>query len=201
MIPWFEENDKKIFFKYLNKAKNYFEFGSGGSTYQALLLSNIKNIYSVENNTEYFNELKNNFKKDNLNTDKLKFLFIDMKRIKPNSSWPENNLSIGKGYNKSWSNYINSFQSINYKDVDLILNDGRFRASCLLSNFQYINNNTYILFDDFYGKSPERSMYYHIVLDYYDIIEKGKIMVVLKKKKNIKPPSKELIEFSYLIWI
>ena len=101
MIPWFEENDKKIFFKYLNKANNYFEFGSGGSTYQALLLNNIKNIYSVENNTEYFNQLKNNFKKDNLNTDKLKFLFIDMKRIKPNSSWPENNLSIGKGYNKS----------------------------------------------------------------------------------------------------
>ena len=44
-------------------------------------------------------------------------------------------------------------------------------------------------------------MYYHVVLDYYDIIEKGEIMVVLKKKKNIKPPSKELIEFSYLIWI
>ena len=201
MEPWFEPKDKEIYFKYIKNAKNYFEFGSGGSTYQSLLLDNIKKVYSVENNNEYFGELKSKIKKDNLSTDKLTFLFINMNRVKPNSSWPVNNLSVGQGFKESWSDYINSFQKINCHEIDLILNDGRFRASCLLSNFEYINNDTFILFDDFYGKSPDRSKYYHVVLDYYDIVEKGDVMVVLRKKKNIKPPSKNLIEFSYLIWI
>jgi len=41
-----------MFYKYLDKANIYFEFGSGGSTYQSAQRSNIKTIYSVESDLE-----------------------------------------------------------------------------------------------------------------------------------------------------
>jgi len=48
MEPHLSKNDKKIFYKYLDNANVYFEYGSGGSTYQASIRKNIKTIYSVE---------------------------------------------------------------------------------------------------------------------------------------------------------
>ena len=48
MNPHLSKNDKKMFYKYLDKANVYFEYGSGGSTYQASIKNNIKKIYSVE---------------------------------------------------------------------------------------------------------------------------------------------------------
>jgi len=58
MEPHMSENDKKIFYKYLNNANYYFEYGSGGSTYQASIRNNIKKIYSVESDLMWHNSLK-----------------------------------------------------------------------------------------------------------------------------------------------
>ena len=46
-----------MFYKYLDKASHYFEYGSGGSTYQ-LIKDNIKKIYSVESDEDWYNKLK-----------------------------------------------------------------------------------------------------------------------------------------------
>ena len=54
MEPWFEKNDKKMFYKYLDKCKVYFEYGSGGSTYQASIRNNIQKIYSVESDKNWY---------------------------------------------------------------------------------------------------------------------------------------------------
>ena len=46
MIPELSENDMKMFYKYLDKSTFYFEYWSGGSTYQANFRPNIKkNLY------------------------------------------------------------------------------------------------------------------------------------------------------------
>ena len=63
MIPYFKENDLKMFLKYLSNTNVYFEFGSGGSTYQANISDNIKRIYSVESDKEWQNKLKKIIKK------------------------------------------------------------------------------------------------------------------------------------------
>ena len=55
MEPWLNINDKIMFYKYLNKTTNYFEYGSGGSTYQANIRNNIKKIYSVESDKDWHN--------------------------------------------------------------------------------------------------------------------------------------------------
>ena len=52
-----------MYYKYLDKAKIYFEYGSGGSTYQASIRDNIKKIYCVESDLNWLNKLKENIKK------------------------------------------------------------------------------------------------------------------------------------------
>ena len=88
-------------------------------------------------------------------------------------------------------NNATSLQKINYsehfkklgKDSDLILIDGRFRVACCLKCFDTMKDDCIMLFDDFLDRK-----YYHIVLNYFTIIEKtnDNRMVALKKKKDVK---------------
>lgn len=57
--PHLSENDIKMFYDLLNKSNVYFEYGSGGSTYQASIRNNIKKIYSVESDKNWQIKLKN----------------------------------------------------------------------------------------------------------------------------------------------
>lgn len=81
--------------------------------------------------------------------------------------------------------------------LDLVLIDGRYRVASLLKLYNFISDDCIILFDDFLNRDI-----YHIVLDYYTIIEKGKNnrMVVMVKKSGLSV-KKELIkeyELKYL---
>jgi signal transduction histidine kinase len=66
MNPYLSNNDIIMFYKYLDKAKIYFEYGSGGSTYQASIRDNIIKIYCVESDNDWLNKLKENIKKNNI---------------------------------------------------------------------------------------------------------------------------------------
>ena len=193
------EKEKKLFYKYLDKSIYYFEFGSGGSTYQALIRDNIKSIYSIENHEPYYKNLLDQLKKENkLNLKKINYILVKMD-TKPNTTGHPSKKSKFKDWVK-YSRYLKELDSSITNKIDLILIDGRFRAACLLNSFSSINMNTIIIFDDFYGTSPPREKYYGIVLNYFDIIEKKGRMVVLKKKEVI-PPSKEIINEYEKIWL
>ena len=178
MKPHFKNKDYIMFLKYLNNSKSYLEFGSGGSTFEVSKKSNIEKIISIESDSEWHKFLKNKIPK----TDKINFIYCDMK-TKP-KTWgnPGEDSTL-----EDWKNYSN--QAKLAKDIDLILIDGRFRVACCLKCFKYIDENTIILFDDFLVRKP-----YHIVLDYFKIIEytSDKNMVVLKKK-NVLPPTMDII--------
>tara|TARA_B110000211_G_scaffold18825_1_gene19580 strand:+ start:4843 stop:5052 length:210 start_codon:yes stop_codon:yes gene_type:complete len=58
MEPYLSKNDKNLFYKYLDNTNVYFEYGSGGSTYQASIRENIRTIYSVESDSEWHKKLK-----------------------------------------------------------------------------------------------------------------------------------------------
>ena len=79
--------------------------------------------------------------------------------------------------------------------IDLVLIDGWFRVAGCLKCYDIIKDTCLIAFDDFLVRS-----HYHIVLEYFDIIEKttDNRLVILKKKKNKNIP-KELIEKQELI--
>ena len=95
----------------------------------------------------------------------------------------------------NYSNHITYLSKEEQDSIDLVFIDGRFRVACCLKCYDVINDNCLIVFDDFLNRPN-----YHIVLKYFDIIEKtqDKRMVILKKKKNVNIP-KELIEKYELI--
>ena len=187
MIPHLRDREKKAFYRYLNKASVYFEYGSGGSTYQAFKKDNIKKIYSVESDLNWINKIYQALGISG-NNEKLTMIYVDMDANpkKYGRPGPKSNYDDWIKYSRAFS-YLNDEYK---KNVDLVLIDGRFRVACLLNLFKDINDSTIIMFDDFFNRHV-----YHIVLNYYDVVKKVGKMAILKKK-NIDPPPQELI-FKY----
>lgn len=183
MEPRFLKNDKQMFYKYLDKSKIYFEYGSGGSTYQASIRNNIIKIYSVESNKTWQDILEKNITSNNVT-----FFFNEM-NVLPNT-WGYPGPISTHIQHINYSNYIRKLTLEEQQSINLILIDGRFRVACCLKCFDIINKDCLIIFDDFLNR-PQ----YHIVLDYYDIIENtsDNRMVILQKKKFINSIPKELI--------
>ena len=182
MEPHLNKNDKVVFYQYLDNCNVYFEFGSGGSTYQAAMRPNITSITSVESDKAWHEKLKSILKND----PKIDFIYNEMDTRENNWGHPGPNASHEQRAN--YSNHI-----LNHKDpgsIDLVFIDGRFRVACCLKCFGVINDDCTIAFDDFFNR-PD----YHVVLDYFNIVEKtaGNIMVFLKKKTNIDKVPEDII--------
>lgn len=190
----FNENDKDMFHFYLNKCKYYFEYGSGGSTYNSVINNNIEHVYSVESDSEWYNNINIKLEKYK---NKFKYFYIDINSSPNTFGRPGNTEAAGFQGNctlpknieikNSWIKYSDVFQDLDkeIKDkINIILIDGRFRAACCLKLFEHINYETIILFDDFKNRS-----WFHIVLDYFKIINENKNgnMVALQKKDTNKP--------------
>ena len=184
MNPYLSNNDTIMFYKYLNKAKIYFEYGSGGSTYQASIRDNIKRIYCVESDKDWLNKLKKNIKKNNIT-----YIFNEMD-TRPNT-WGRCGENATDEQKINYSSQMMKLTKKQKAYIDLVLIDGRFRVACCLKCY----NKCLIAFDDFLNRE-----HYHIVLDYFDIVEKTEDnrMVILKKKKNKVVPE-ELIKKYELI--
>ena len=188
MEPWLGKNDKQIFYKYLDKCNVYFEYGSGGSTYQASIRNNIKKIYSVESDIEWQKKLQQTIMTSNIN-----YIYNEMD-TKPNT-WGHPGINSTNIQKINYSNHIRKLSKEEQDSIDLVFIDGRFRVACCLKCYDIIKDDCLIIFDDFLNRSQ-----YHIILEYFDIIEKTQDnrMVILKKKKNVNIP-KELIEKYELI--
>lgn len=183
MKPLLANKDAEMFYRHLNNATVYFEYGSGGSTFQASIRKNLKKIYSVESDIEWLNKLKK--KIDIVN---IRYIYNEMD-TKPNT-WGNPGKNATDMQKIKYSDRIKELSVEEQKNIDMVFIDGRFRVACCLKCYDVVNDDCYILFDDFLDR-PE----YHIVLHYYDIVEKttNNRMVVLKKKANKKIP-KDIIE-------
>ena len=179
MIPELGANDMKMFYRYLDKATVYFEYGSGGSTYQANLRPNIQKIYTVESDKTWMNKLNSVIK----NNSKITYIYNEM-GTKPHTwGYPR-----GRCLKTSLVNYSEHLRNLSVEErsrIDLVMIDGRFRVACCLKCFDVINDGCYVIFDDFLHRKK-----YHIILYYYDIVEKTEDnrMVVLRKKNNVSIP-------------
>lgn len=178
-----------MFYKYLDKASNYLEYGTGGSTYQASIRKNIKTITSVESDKDWYNKLEEKLKEVPQGDKKINMIYCDMNAQKNNWGYPGPKSNI-----HNWKNYSNQLVKMDpelQKYIDLILIDGRFRVACCLKCFDIINDNCLIIFDDFLDRQDQ----FGVVLDYYDIVEKtNDNKMAILKKKNCVSPSKQLIE-------
>jgi len=179
MEPHINTNDKVMFYKYLDKATHYFEFGAGGSTYQASIRDNIKKIYFVESCPDWFEKVK-----DVIHNENVTMIYNDMNTLK--DTWGHPGLTSTTAQKKSYSEHLLQLDLQSRKKIDFILIDGRFRVACALKCFDAISDNCLIAFDDFLNRPN-----YHVVLDYYNVVDKTKdqCMVILKKKPNVSVSS------------
>jgi hypothetical protein len=182
MEPHFSPNDKQMFYKYLDRATTYFEFGAGGSTYQAAQRPNLSAIYSVESDKVWHARMTA------LLCDKpyVTCIYSEMGAQPNNWGYPGPTCT-----NEQMVGYSNRIRLLDAAvRIDLILIDGRFRVACCLKCFDVIGDACLIAFDDFLDRPA-----YHVVLAYYDIVERtaDNRMVILKKKAGAVVP-KDLIE-------
>jgi len=187
MEPYFSANDKKMFYKYLDNATGYFEYGSGGSTYQASIRKNIKYLYSVESDKHWHERVK-----DNIDTSipRDTTLIYNEMGTRP-KKWGYPGKSASQKQLKKYSSRIRKIGLDNQKKIDLVLIDGRFRIACCLKAYDVINDDCKIVFDDFLNRD------YKIVLQYYNIIEQtdDNRMVILQKKKDLDIPKSLILEY------
>lgn len=177
MEPAIKSLDKLLFYKYLDKATHYMEFGSGGSTYQASIRPNIKSICTVESDLEWIQKIQSK-----ITHTSIQYNYIDIKAIPNSWGYPGKDCKPDS---------MKKYSDINVRsDTDFILIDGRFRVACCLKLIGQINENCIVVFDDFLDRP-----HYNIVLDYFTILEQtdNKSLVVLQWKVG-SIPSLELIK-------
>lgn len=190
LTPQLCPHDLQLFYSYLDQAKHYLEFGSGGSTYQASLRPNLQSIHSVESDEMWYFKVRSLIEQDNFT-----YHFIDLACYPGYWGYPSEHSDL-----KDWTKYSDVVFELDRQgvasDLDLVLIDGRFRVVCCLKLFHVIKDDCVILFDDLCTRP-----HYHIVLTFYDEVERTQdnCMVVLRKKKNIEAPSAELIRWYELI--
>lgn len=189
MEPHIKPYDKEMFYKYLNKASHYFEFGGGGSTYQAAICPNIESVICIESSKEWIRMIEEKLK-NTLYSNKVDFQYIEIHN--KGDRWGHPSLEATSDEKRAYSNSILSYKNT---PIDFILIDGRFRVACALKTFSCISDTCIVAFDDFLDRS-----HYHIVLDYYELIDKTEdnSMAILRKK-NVAPPSDELLQTYELI--
>tara|TARA_B110000008_G_scaffold278799_1_gene323656 strand:- start:1515 stop:2264 length:750 start_codon:yes stop_codon:yes gene_type:complete len=194
--------DLKTFQKYLNNCEYYYEFGSGGSTLYASELPNIKKIFSIESDKQWCDHIFQTLKENNKCHVDMKYIELYCKKDSCGHPGRDLNGKLIASYEEiiKYPRSMESFPKEEIDKVDVVLIDGRYRISSCLHAFNHIKDECIIIFDDFKMRKK-----YHIVLDYYDIIDRNwndvkdelGDLVVLKKKKNITSIDEETIKKHY----
>jgi predicted O-methyltransferase YrrM len=142
--PWicFEAINYLTFFLLQKKNPICFEWGSGTST---LYLSKlVKQLYSVENNFEYFTAVKKSLSKNNIRNVNL----INIKETTNDKLIDERYISWKNDYNgKNFYNYVRSIENLNTK-FDLIFIDGECRNACFDIALNNLKEDGLIVFDN-----------------------------------------------------
>lgn len=172
--------DKLLFYKYLDAATHYLEYGSGGSTVQASLRPGLRTLVSVESDPDWYATVTRLVTASPLRSDRLLHIEMD---TQPNT-WGFPGRASGLD---DWVAYSRVIRTLDHaRPLDLVLIDGRFRVACCLHCYDCVSDDCRIVFDDFLDR-PQ----YRVVLDFYEIVEKteDKTLVVLKKKPGASPPA------------
>ena len=185
--------ERECLYKYLKDSQRYLEFGSGGSTFDALKIMTGKNkvIYSVEGSESWCDYLKQySIIRENSKINKLHLICV---YIGPTTAW---SYPLSNQMKELFSNYYSILHTDLAKTFDTVLIDGRFRVSCALEAVLTCNTNVRILIHDF----PSRPTY-HVVLKYLDVIDRADDLYVFTIKKSINSTalSEDLQDYKYTV--
>ncbi|TFH86683.1 tetratricopeptide repeat protein [Billgrantia azerbaijanica] len=169
--PFMTSSERTLFKRSLESARNYFEFGSGGSTVWAV--EEGLTAYGVESDRQWVSGLKEKL------GEFCKVVAVD---IGPTREWGypvsmENSDRFGS-YSREIFNHSHGF--------DLILVDGRFRVACTIAAIQHILANgadpgkARIFIHDFWNRP-----HYHVVLEFLEVVERSESAGIFKVKDDV----------------
>lgn len=165
------EKEQNFLIKHCKHCKNYLEFGSGGSTFLVLLQTDIKNVTSIESDSNWIKYLE---KWEFIKQEKrLKFRYINIGEVG----------FLGIPQDPKAKNLYPLYSSEIFKEnnnFDFVFIDGRFRVACTIQTILNCNKNTTILIHDFNNREE-----YHYILKYLDIIDTMDTMCIFKIKEKI----------------
>jgi hypothetical protein len=149
-IPWL--NFKSIYFleKYLKKDMKVFEFGSGGSTIYFSRL--VEKVISVEHSNDWYSQTNDAILA--LKLCNIEYLFCEPSFINTTSTHidckdPKNYKScLGQYTQYDFQNYATSIDRYSDEYFDLVVVDGRARASCILHSIKKIKKNGILFIDN-----------------------------------------------------
>ncbi len=166
--------EQELLKRYLYTAKNYLEFGSGGSTFLSVNFPNL-NIYSVESDQNWIKYLSSwKIIKNAIDEKRLYFIHID---IGTTGEW---GFPVDLSQKNKFYRYSSDVFEQNAVKFDTVFVDGRFRVACVLKTIMQCSDDVVILIHDY----PDRD-YYHVIENYLDIVDKIDNLYVFKKKLNI----------------
>lgn len=170
-MPRMSLQETALFERYLQQAKAYFEFGSGGSTKLA-----------TRNKVEVFGVESDKFWVDTLKKEAGPLCKVDYVDIGPTKEW---GYPVDNTHRDKFPRYSQAIMQHD-RAFDLILVDGRFRVACTLNAIkqtlekQKNSEDTVIFIHDFWDR-PD----YHAVLAFLDTRDKAETAGAFKIKRQI----------------
>lgn len=142
MSPHLDPAGLKAFENRLSTAKNYLEYGCGGSTFMASSYP-LQSIISIDSDKDWVDRI------DSMISPGDKQITINYCDIGEVKDWgiPINDT----GFKNYWQYISSPWIHAKNKNInpDLILIDGRFRVACFLYSLTMASYDTVILFDDY----------------------------------------------------
>ena len=187
--------------EYIKDKNKVLEWGSGTST---LYFSKIvKQFVSIEHNTEWYNRISSQI------TDNVEYYYVaphgfkndeELDKNVPDLLCRANDPVLVDGITHwktrdgfDWHcgiDYIRKPLELEYRDYDAVIVDGRCRTMCAYIAKYLIKDGGYLIFDDFKSRT-----YYHGILKYYEVIDGGDTLAILKVREN-ELSREEVVEVS-----
>jgi hypothetical protein len=137
----------------LKSASVYLEYGSGNSTYMALRdFPKLERVFSVESGREFCVSLA---EKISQKESRLSLMWVNVGETK-DFGYPAD--ESNKSNYSTYSTAIWDLMASEFKNPDLVLVDGRFRAACFVTTALRALPGTELIFDDYVDRD-----YYHEV--------------------------------------
>ena len=176
-----------LFTEELSSARNYLEYGAGGSTKRAARLSTLSSVTTVESDPSFVEkQLMNDVDVQlAIEAGRLRFLIVDIGPIE-NWGYPRDTFKI-----HLWPNYALCPYLYGY-NPDLILVDGRFRVACSLVAALQAPEATVLVHD------YKDRRHYHIIERFFVIDKVADTLARCRRIQSFDEQSARALLRSYL---
>jgi hypothetical protein len=178
--PHFDEEGTAYFRKVIGSARNYLEYGSGGSTILASRL--VKTLVSVDSDGSFLSDVRRKIAEEGGRKAVMKLIHVNI-GLTYHWGMPVFTKPTRRRVRR-WEDYPTApwryYRSI-AQQPDLVLVDGRFRVACVLESLLSLSplSNTQILLDH-YAERP----WYQVVERFADLEMVGR-MAVLRPRRLV----------------